>query len=31
MEVSRSVVDWLKNHILNHDVEFAKYYKSVQH
>lgn len=30
MEVNRVVVDWLKNHILVHDKEFAQYYRSVK-
>ncbi len=28
LAVSSNVVDWLKNHIMVHDLEFAKYYKT---
>jgi len=27
MAVTKNVMDWLKNHILVHDLEFARYYK----
>ena len=28
LKINKTVVDWLKSHIMVHDKEFAKYYKS---
>ncbi|MDR1979295.1 MAG: hemerythrin family protein [Synergistaceae bacterium] len=30
LKINRAVADWLKNHIMIHDKEFAAYYKSVK-
>jgi hemerythrin len=30
LKINRAVADWLKNHIMIHDKEFAAYYKSLQ-
>jgi len=30
LEVNKTVFDWLKNHILVQDKEFARYYKSIK-
>lgn len=29
LEINKTVVDWLKNHILVHDREFAQYYNAL--
>ena len=29
LKINKTVSDWLKNHIMVHDKEFAKYYKSL--